>query len=353
MKRKNPVGNPQWPGGMESLSPQEHMRKRPGMYFGASGREGVPKLFLMLINGVLRLTPIDYKGPIEVSITRQADDDVMQVLFKGLTASWLPAAHPETWVAGLAKPEAFQLNLVPMAGSVCVLECSDGKRKGSLRWSSGNPGKARVSASTNPPFMRFRLRPDREIFHTAGHNQLYQMAGILRDFCLLRPGLAATFRSDVLGKEIRYFYKQGMKSYLMEADYQRFPLHPGYLGFQLADGDTKVECFLRFVHAGSAQVRSYVNFHPTQGGTHLEGLGMALKELCGPEARGCRDILFLTNPDTGKQLFLPWPFIGVLHFQTPEPRYRGPTKDILDNTEATDFVYRAAKTQLRGQWNFR
>jgi DNA gyrase/topoisomerase IV subunit B len=337
--------------GVQTASVQEHIRKRPGMYFGAAGPDGFPTFFLGLIEGILRQAPEDYRGPIEVEVSQTDDGQTLHAWFRDLKLSAFPAAAPDEWLEGMRKSQCYGLDFVPAACSRCSLIISDGRRKGTLRWRNGYPGKSKVSVASDLPGLTFKLEPDPSIFGMPGPEHHYKMAGMLRDFCILRPGLAVTLRSGLLGNEIRYFYKAGMESFLMEEDYQRWPLHKGCLAFNASEGDMRVACRLRFVHAGSAQVRSYANYHPTQGGSHLEGLGDALVELFGREARGCREVLFVTNPDKGKKVFLPHSCMGVLQVRLERPQYAGPTKDILCNTEVYDFVFRAAKSGLKEQWD--
>ncbi|MDB6033454.1 MAG: gyrB, partial [Verrucomicrobiales bacterium] len=306
----------------------EYIRKRPGMFFGESGPDGLPRFFLFLIKGILSQAPEGYGGPVEVVVSDKGKGQEFRVSFQGLQLLSVAISGLQDLDGHLWKLSQCELSCVPSASSSCVVETSDGEHKTTLRWKSGLPGKPKCVRFEGSSFVKLTLQPEQQIFQTLQHDQIYKMAGILRDYSLLRPQLATVLRSRMLGREIRYFYKEGIKSYLMESDYQRWPLHPGCLHFKRSEGGLSVEGCLRFLHAGSAYVQSYANYHPTQGGTHVEGLAAALKDLFGPEARGCRDVLFLTNPDTGQKVFLPACCIGVVHFQCPEPRYQGPTKDI-------------------------
>ncbi len=111
-----------------------------------------------------------------------------------------------------------------------------------------------------------------------------------------------------------------------------------------------VEGHLRFLHAGVPWVKTFVNYHPTQGGTDLEGLGQALRDLFPDCGKGCRVLTLVTNPDTGAKIRVPHSFIGVMHLQTTRPSYAGPTRDVLCDPEARAFVHQAASVPLREQW---
>jgi hypothetical protein len=77
---------------------------------------------------------------------------------------------------------------------------------------------------------------------------------------------------------------------------------------------------------GNPRVKSFANYYPSQGGTHHEGLGAALQKILG-KTPGCRTNLFITNPDTGAAVKLPFPFLGAIHVQLTTPRYYGPTRE--------------------------
>ena len=83
---------------------------------------------------------------------------------------------------------------------------------------------------------------------------------------------------------------------------------------------------------------------------HLEGLGDALKRLFPDAKRGCREAPLITNPDTGAKVNVPHNFIGALHLRIANPKYRGPTKNVLIGEDVRKFVREAATKPLKRQW---
>ena len=116
------------------------------------------------------------------------------------------------------------------------------------------------------------------------------------------------------------------------------PQNEATLSFRRETKKMSVEGYLRIVHAGVPFAWNYVNFKPTQGGAHLEGFGAALRDVVPHSTHGCRELNFVTNPDTGAHIKVPHSFIGALHLRTSQPRFAGPTKDILMGDDVREFV---------------
>jgi DNA gyrase/topoisomerase IV subunit B len=83
----------------------------------------------------------------------------------------------------------------------------------------------------------------------ASHSSFYQVAGILRDLCMLGPGLTARLNCDEISSPLSFCYKEGLRSFLFEEDYIRFPLKEELLGFFGRRKDLRVEGWLQVVHA--------------------------------------------------------------------------------------------------------
>lgn len=333
------------------MSLAEAVRKKPGMYFGRTGPEGIPRVVVSLLEAIFRARGGRDRGPIEFSVKEGPSGQEFSLKFHNFRSRAFPSGKPETWFRRSWAKGGWELYAVPAATRRCRLEISDGSRVGIHQWINGVPSSTSVRSKQSPPFLKFMFQLEPAIFQKATEEQLYKTSGILRTLSALRAGTPIVFKADLLEGEIRFYYKAGLKSLLLESDYQRWPLHAGCLSFRANEANMSVEGHLRFLHAGSVDIINFVNYRPTQGGTHLEGLGMALLELFGNEARGCRDASLVTNPDCGSSIYLPHACLGALHVQMLDPKYYGPTKDVLLSEEAKDFVYRTAMAQLPVQWD--
>jgi DNA gyrase/topoisomerase IV subunit B len=305
----------------------------------------------VLFQSIRRREASDYKGPIQISVIESGREQVISINCVGLSSELFNPVRAAAWTEAWPKRENWQFGSVAVASKDFSLESSHGRKTVSFRLVGGLNESRNVIKRRGAPFLCVAFRPDPRIFGKASHDELYKIAGIARDFSLLCPGLTTSFEASLVNATITYHYEQGLRSLLFEEDYARWPLHSGCLSFAAAHKKFSVEAHLRFLHAGPAHVWSYVNCHPSQGGAHLEGLGAALSELFRDAAGGCREIPFVTNPDSNATVTLPHALIGAIKIEMIDPRYAGPTKDILIGREIREFVHHTAKTQLRNQWD--
>lgn len=332
------------------LSLSTAIRRKPGMYFGTQGSAAIPRMMRGLIDAVLASATAKYSGPISVSVTGRGRRQIISIEFGGLCSKIFSPARMDASLDTLLSSKGWEIGAVAGASDQFILESCDGKKRARLAIRDGFRVSTKVTASARKPSLRVTFQPLVSVFNYLSHEGLYSIAGNLRDLSLLRRGTPTRFHADALDGELRYFYQHGLESLLFEDDYARWPLHPGCLSFKASSKDMSVEGHLRFLHAGVPFVQNYVNFHPTQGGAHLEGLGAALRELFPDNSRGCRQAPFVTNPDTGARIEVPHTFIGAMHLRTANPKYYGPTKDVLLGDEVCEFVRLAASEPLRQQW---
>jgi len=321
------------------------------MYFGGGGREAIPRMVEYAVTSVLEHGADAWRGKLEVSVENGVTQRIT-IHFDGLLYPGFQPDEQADWF-GMITSRAFGnwwLEIIAGASVEFAIESSDGVKCRRMKIREGAQIGDTMGDGNGKVYLRITFSPASDPFKTAGVDEYYKIIGWLRDLSMLRSGMKTRFTSDDMEGEMSGYYREGMKSWLMEADYARYSQHPGCLHFAATEKDMKVEGYLRFVHAGVPFVKNFVNHHPSQGGSHLEGLGRALKELFPDDTRGCRQSRFITNADTNEGVMIPRPFIGVMHVQVGEPRYYAPTHDILMMNEVAEFVYQAAAETLKKQW---
>ena len=341
------------------------LRQRPGMYFGFGGSRAIPVMIMQIINAVIGRAPRTHKGSIEVSI----QSEEQSVIFHGLSDATFSPAGFAFWLAELGKRVALaraprkmskvegeresarsQVMFTALASDKFTITETSGTNVSRL---VSREGKLTVSSRTNSgkrgTSLRIEFRQNKALFGEAGHKEKYSVAGALRDLSILRAGLATrvTFGSD---GDVRHFYERGLESALMQEDHQRWPIYEGILKASSKRGGLRFECCVRFLHSGQPRIKSWVNYLPTQGGSHVKAIGRALSELFPEYDRGCRTLPLMVDTDSSENIMLPRALIGMLHVETEDPRFKGPTKDVLIGEEVEAFVYEAARKQFRKQW---
>lgn len=327
------------------LNLRNHLRARPGMYFGCAGIVAIPRL---LTEVALALSQRGIR-PRPVSLDICFQKGVIRLRLQGAGCRALSPANTTHWLDERTKDGAAIAQLIA-ASERCVVRVSTNRARWEFHISDQRGCWSRRLAGTGPSEISLEARLHRASFGRIDSQNFHRLAGSLRDLSILRPNLTTRLRITDPAVRFEWCYPEGMKSFLAEMDHSRWPLHPDCLYFVDEQEGIRVEAYLRFVHAGVPDVRSWVNFHPSHGGVHLEGLGKALTKLFPDADAGCRRVLFITNPDTGARVMLPHPFVALLHLQLRDPRFAGPTKDILLGDHVRDFVYQTAKVVLQKQW---
>jgi DNA gyrase/topoisomerase IV subunit B len=333
------------------LSLKAAVRKRPAMYFGNGAPTVIPAIATGVLDGLLELASADYKGPVKIELRRTSAGQQITFFCAGLVNRELTGRNAVKWLLSLAEHRPWEFGWAAAASSTFGLTASDRRRTVRLRIVDGDRSSVSSRSAGTSPFLKISFQPHTKTFGHITQDEIFKIAGCIRDQAALHPGLFISLRDNASPGELGYYYPEGLRSLLFEADYQRHSFHLGTLSFRRRTKKMNVEGHLRLVHAGVPFVRSYVNFKPTQGGAHVEGLGDALRDLFPDSTRGCRELEFVTNPDTGARVKVPHSFIGALHLRSPKPQYGGPTRDILIGDDVREFVHKAASEALRRQWD--
>jgi DNA gyrase/topoisomerase IV subunit B len=325
------------------------VRAKPGMYLGVGGPDAIPRVVQYIVQALCRIQAVPYRGPLTVSVNKggtvivESPNTSGGIFHPAAVGQWIDAMLDQKWwmlAAACGFCERFEIH------------AADKQKIATLTFADNQGFITNISPQHGESFIRFVLEPSQPHFGGLNTAHLYAIAGMLKDVSLLHPGLATKLSGDWLQAELRYLYQEGFRSFLFEEDHSRFSISDDCVEFAHNRDEMKIAGCLRFVHAGNPHVRSYVNFLPTQGGAHLEGVGKALGEIFPDAKRGCRPLMFITNSNTGAHVHVPHSFIGVLHLQTDNPRFDGPTKDILLGDDVREFVYAAVLPKL-SEWQSR
>lgn len=159
----------------------------------------------------------------------------------------------------------------------------------------------------------------------------------LRAKAVLCPGLKVSLCDEKTGETWRWYYEDGLTSYLIDrlGNTNRLPEAP-FVGSFKADKET-ADWAITWLPEDNVEVsESYVNLIPTaQGGTHVNGLrtGLleAMREFCELHKLLPRGVK-LTADDIWLQCNY------VLSIKMQDPQFAGQTKERLSSRESASFV---------------
>lgn len=217
---------------------------------------------------------------------------------------------------------------VHQGGKVYEMAFANGKPKGKLKKVGTCPARQTGTA--------IHFWPDEKYFDSVKF-VLKTLQQNLRAKAVLCPGLSVSLHNEKTGKTARWFYEEGLKTYLLD---------------QLGKTDYFPETPLTDKHEGSAEhvdwavvwspetsavvTEGYVNLVPTaQGGTHVNGLrtGLieAMREFCEIHKLLPRGVKLVAD-DLWEQCNY------VLSLKMQEPQFAGQTKERLSSRQAAAFV---------------
>jgi len=335
---------------IQVLKGLEAVRKRPGMYIGNTGSEGLHQLLWEIIDNSVDEALNGHCDSIEVIL--HADGSVsVKDNGRGIPTEIHPSTGKntvETIFCNLHAGGKFDEDVYKVAGGLhgvgasvvnalsetMKVEVARAGFRYVQEFSRGNPtsslqknGRANGSGTT------VTFRPDPLIFaHRAfSHDVIRQR---LKTKAFLIAGLSISFRDENTMSEETFHYPQGIKDFLEDALQNKQPLEsqPIYISHS---NEIRLEAAITWTTETSCHILSFVNSIPTPaGGTHetgfKNGVSRALKAYMEKRNGLPKAVKGITGEDVreGMVAILSVFLHGNLEFQ-------GQTKDRLNSSLAS------------------
>ena len=337
---------------LEGLEP---VRKRPGMYIGSTGPEGLHHMVYEIVDNSIDEALAGYCGKITVTIEA---DGCIEVIDDG---RGIPVAeHPgekvsalEVVMTRLHAGGKFDKDTYKVSGGLhgvgaavvnalsewCeVVVHRDGKTH-FQRYERGIPADSmRVNGATEVTGTHTRFLPDADVFDETNFS-FDVLSRRLRELAFLNKGVEIILGDKRSGREQNRNFKfdGGLKSFVQHLNKSKTPLHDEPVWFEsLRDGVT-VELALQYNDGYNETLFSFVNnINTREGGTHLTGFRSALtrtvNDLMKASRHGKKMDESLSGDDVREGLTC------VISVKVPEPQFEGQTKSKLGNSEVRGIV---------------
>lgn len=345
----------------------EAVRKRPGMYIGGTGTDGLHHLLWEIVDNACDEAQNGHATQIEVTLhsdgtTVSVEDDgrgipvdhhaktgksALEVVFTVLHAGGKFGGGSYETSGGLHGVGASAVNALSQHLEARVRR--DGKewvqefRRGTPLGPVQSKGSARGATGT-----RVTFTPDPEIFDDV----LFDADRIrtqLEVKSFLLGGLRITFRDEVRNEVHELFHEGGIADYLQvlvaRAEAQRV-IEPNFFLERENEG-VSLSVALSWTEASRENVLSYVNGIPTtDGGTHEQGLRDALtkamRNFIDTHGLQRRDVALVPD-DLREGVF------AILSIRVRDPQFQGQTKGRLNNPEVRGAIDGGIRPLLE-QW---
>jgi len=333
----------------------EAVRKRPAMYIGSTGPEGLHHLVYEVVDNSVDEALAGYCDRIEVTIHlegsitivdngRGIPTDVHPGDAKGRTAAEI--ALTELHAGGKFESKAYRVSGGLHGVGVSVVNALsewldlEVKRDGKV-WQQHyrrgiSTGPLRVVGKTRGRGTRVTFKPDAEIFESIEFNY-DTLCHRLRELAFLNKGLTIKISDERTNQEETFLYKGGIVSFVEYLNKNKTPLHSKPIYIANEKDRINVEVAIQYNDGYSETLYSFANnINTKEGGTHLIGFKSALTRTVNNYATSYGLIKSpkenLTGDDIREGL------TAVISVKLPDPQFEGQTKTKLGNSEVKGIV---------------
>ena len=332
----------------------EAVRKRPAMYIGSTGPNGLHHLIWEVVDNSVDEAMAGRCSKITVSLEKNGSVTVED------DGSGIPVKpHPKTKISALTTVLTtlhaggkFESGAYTVSGGLHGVGISvvnalstfvkvQVQRDGHF-WNQefdlGKPkskikrGKVSKKTGTKVNFLA-----DPEIFDETQTYDYEIVAERLRQTAFLNKGLKIILTDNRVKPPTKeeYHYKGGLIDFVEYLNEGFETLHGKIISFSDQTKDSEIEVALQWKNEDDVTVKSFANnIHTLEGGTHEEGLRTAVTKAINDFAkkRNLHSDISLTGDDIREGM------TGVVSVRVKEPQFEGQTKTKLGNTEMKSRV---------------
>jgi DNA gyrase subunit B len=339
------------------------VRKRPAMYIGSTGPDGLHHLVYEVVDNSVDEHMAGFGEAIEVTI--HIDGSVTVVdngrgIPTGMHSTQKKSAA-EVALTVLHAGGKFEQGAYTVSGGLhgvgisvvnalsewLELEIWQDGQVFEQRYERGKPtAPLTVTGKTKRRGTKVRFKPDNQIFETLDFS-FDILAQRLRELAFLNKGLAITLTDDRNEKEQVFHYKGGIVSFVDHLNEAKTPLHkPIYANAEKSD--LILEVALQYNDGYAENLFSFANnINTKEGGTHLVGFKAALTRTINNYANANdllkKDTESLSGDDVREGL------TAVVSVKVRNPQFEGQTKAKLGNSEVKGIV-EAAVNEVLGMY---
>ena len=339
----------------------EAVRKRPAMYIGSTGPEGLHHLVYEVVDNSIDEALAGHCSKIEVTIHVDCSvtvvDDGRGIPVGMHKKEKKPAAEvvmTTLHAGGKFDAKSYQISGGLHGVGVSVVNALaenldlEIKREGGVYTQSYQRGKPitklKKIGKTKKTGTKVTFRPDSEVFDTSDFN-FDILSQRLRELSYLNKGLTISILDERSDNRHDFQYKGGIKEFVQYLNQNKTVLNPKPITFESQKEDVIVEMALQYNTSYSENIFTFVNnINTTEGGTHLIGFKAALTRSINNYANTYNLIKDLkqnvSGDDTREGL------CAVLSLKMKNPQFEGQTKTKLGNSEIKGFVESMVNEQL-------
>ncbi|MBI5522893.1 MAG: DNA topoisomerase (ATP-hydrolyzing) subunit B [Desulfarculus sp.] len=335
------------------------VRKRPAMYIGSTGVDGLHHLVYEVVDNSIDEAMAGYCTNVKVVIhtdnSVSVTDDGRGIPVDMHSTEKVPALQvvmTKLHAGGKFDDKAYKVagglhgvgvSVVNALSSWLEVEVSRDNKVYAQRYQQGKPvdelqeiGKSKKTGT------KVTFLADPAIFETAEYS-FDVLAGRLRELSFLNRGLSIQLIDERSEKEANFFYKGGISEFVDYISRKSQPLHPKPIYLSGEKDAVQVEIALRYTDSYNERLFSFANnINTREGGTHLTGFKAALTRTLNTYiGQNFPKLKALPSGDDVRE-----GLAGVISVKLPQPQFEGQTKMKLGNSEVKGLVEQIVNDQL-------
>ncbi len=335
---------------LEGLEP---VRKRPGMYIGGTGAEGLHHLVWEIVDNGIDEALAGHATQVDVTLLadggvtvfdngRGIPVDIHPKTGKSTVETVLTVLHAGGKFGGGGYKVSGGLHGVgssvvnALSEKLIVTIHKDGKIH-NQEYERGVPkSDLKVIGKTDRTGTEITFYPDFSIMEKNQWN--YDVIlDRLRHAAYLTKGIKTTLRDEERGLSYGFYFEGGIQSYVKHLNHGKEVVDDDVFYVDKTVNDVQIEIAIQYTDGYSETVKAFANnvLNP-DGGTHLTGFRAALTRVINDYAR--KNGLLkekeenLSGEDTREGL------TSIILVKLPDPQFEGQTKNKLGNPEIRGYV---------------
>ncbi|MBF0407629.1 MAG: DNA topoisomerase (ATP-hydrolyzing) subunit B [Candidatus Riflebacteria bacterium] len=342
---------------IQVLEGLEAVRKRPGMYIGGTGVDGLHHLVWEVVDNSIdevlgghattvyvtmhdngSVSVMDDGRGIPTDIHEATGKPALEVILTVLHSGGKFDKKSYKFSGGLHGVGLSVVNALSEWLEVTIWRENNTYQQYFRR---GIPvGPMTVSEGASRRGTKVVFMPDSEIFHATDFS-FEILSRRLRELAFLNSGVKIVLRQKKLLKCHLFEYKGGISSFVAYLNETKTPVIKDIIAFKKVRDSVEIDVAMSYNDGYSEQFFAFVNnINTIDGGTHVIGFRSALTKVYNDYLKKNPSLL---GKEKGKEIKISTEdvregLVGVLSIKVPEPQFEGQTKGKLGNPEVRSIV---------------
>ncbi|MEG0385454.1 DNA topoisomerase (ATP-hydrolyzing) subunit B [Solibacillus cecembensis] len=340
---------------IQVLEGLEAVRKRPGMYIGATSSKGLHHLVWEIVDNSIDEALAGYCTDISVTIEQdnwiRVEDngrgipvDIQEKMGMSAVEVIMTVLHAGGKFGGGGYKVSGGLHgvgasVVNALSSETIVQVQRDGKVHEIKFERGHTvQKLKVVGETESNGTTTRFKADEEIFKETTEYEYDILATRIRELAYLNRGIRIAIADERTGKERSetFHFEGGIREYVEHLNSNKEPIHNPIDVFGEKEGIT-VEIAMQYNSGFNSTIMSFANnINTYEGGTHESGFKTALTRVINDYARKANIIkeadTNLTGEDVREGL------TAIVSIKHPDPQFEGQTKTKLGNSEVSQIT---------------